>query len=781
MAKTLVIVESPAKARTIKRYLGRGFEVEATMGHIKDLPKSTLGIDIENGFTPSYKIIPDKKDVVKKIRTRARNADFVYLASDPDREGEAIAWHVAQEIGGPGSTVRRVTFHEITKRSIEEAMKNPKELNRPLYDAQMARRSMDRIVGYTMSPLLWKKVKRGLSAGRVQSVALRLVCMRQEEIESFVPKEYWSIDALLGTPAGGKFTARVVRPKDIPDEESARAVVEAISSAPHIRIESITRQVRQKNPPPPFITSTLQQAASNRLRFPARKTMRIAQQLYEGLPIGGDEITGLITYMRTDSPVVSQEAVQAVRAYIPQTFGRAYLPERPRTYKAKKTAQEAHEAIRPTDLRYTPESLRRHLDKDQYALYELIWKRFIASQMSSASFDQTTVEISAAEVGLRAVGTIMTFDGFLKLYDTGGEKGEEILPESLSEGEILACLKLDPQQHFTQPPPKYTEASLIKELEEKGIGRPSTYAPTISTLVDRGYVSMEGRTISPTELGRDVNALLVKHYPNILDIGFTARMEDSLDLIEEGRSAYTEVMGAFYSTYNAEHESASINMENLRAEARPSGIQCPACGRDMLIKLGKNGYFLGCAGYPDCKSTMEFTRDDMGRIVPAQKAPPQETGQTCEKCGAPMVEKRGRFGPFLACSNYPDCRNTRRITSPPEPTDKVCDKCGAPMVLRHGRYGGFLSCSAYPACKNIMPASIGLACPIPGCPGEIVRQRSKKGKSFYTCSEKSCGFISWTKPLAGECPLCGSKTFVRKGKRTACANPSCAHSEDGEP
>ncbi|HPI92466.1 MAG TPA: type I DNA topoisomerase [Deltaproteobacteria bacterium] len=778
MAKSLVIVESPAKARTIKRYLGKGFEVEATMGHIKDLPKSKLGIEIEQGFSPSYKVIPDKRDVVKKIKGHADKADIVYLASDPDREGEAIAWHVAEEIRKPDTAVRRITFHEITKKAIEEALKNPKELNRQLYDAQMARRSMDRIVGYTMSPLLWKKVKRGLSGGRVQSVALRLICMRQEEIESFTSREYWTVEATLQTPSGDSFTAKVILPKEIPDELTASKVVEAIRSAPAILIRSIARQVRAKNPLPPFITSTLQQASSSKLRFSAKKTMMIAQQLYEGLPIGGDEITGLITYMRTDSPVVSEEAMGEVRRYIPEVFGQAYLPEKPRRYKAKKTAQEAHEAIRPTSLLNTPEALRPYLSDDQYTVYDLIWKRFIASQMSSASFNQTTVDIAAGDIGLRSSGSVMTFDGFLKIYDTNGEEDESTLPDTLNEGDRLACSKLGPEQHFTQPPPRYTEASLIKELEEKGIGRPSTYAPTLSTIVDRGYVRMESRSFVPTELGRDVNSLLVKHYPNILDIGFTAKMEDSLDLIEEGQSAYEKVMGDFFRTYNTEHEQAAQNMENIRAEARPSGILCETCGKDMLIKLGRNGYFLGCAGYPDCTNTKEFARDESGKIVPVEEKKAEETGETCEKCGSPMVVKRGRFGQFLACSNYPECKNTKRITKAPEPTDRVCDKCGAQMVIRQGRFGPFLACSAYPKCKNIMPFPLGVKCPMPGCTGEIVQQRSKKGKSFYSCSLKECKFISWTKPVIQECPRCGSGILIRKGTKLTCANPECSHSED---
>jgi DNA topoisomerase-1 len=777
MAKSLVIVESPAKARTIKRYLGKGFEVEATMGHIKDLPKSVLGIDIEKGFTPQYKVIPDKKDIVKKIKGYAADAKAVFLASDPDREGEAIAWHVAEEIKKPGSSVYRITFHEITKKAIDEAIKTPKELNKPLYDAQMARRSMDRIVGYTMSPLLWKKVKRGLSGGRVQSVALRLICMRQEEIESFTAKEYWTIEADLTTPGGDTFTAKVVNPKEIPDEQAARSIVEAIRQAPEILIRKITRQVRSKNPLPPFITSTLQQAASSRLRYSAKKIMMIAQQLYEGLPIGGGDITGLITYMRTDSPVVSEEALREVRQYIPGEYGEAYLPEKPRRFKAKKSAQEAHEAIRPTSLRNTPGSLRQYLKDDQYALYELIWKRFIASQMKSATFDQTTVDISASDVGLRANGSVMTFDGFLKVYQVNGDDDDEgRLPDSLRENDPLKLNKIDKKQHFTQPPPRYTEASLIKELEEKGIGRPSTYAPTISTIQERGYVKMESRAFIPTELGRDVNALLVKHYPNILDIGFTAKMEDSLDKIEEGEAGYGKVMEDFYLAYNSEHVKAVENMENLRAEQRLSGIKCEVCGKDMLIKLGKNGYFLGCSGYPECTSTKEFTRDETGKILPVQASMPEDTGEVCVNCGSPMVMKRGRFGPFLACSKYPECKTTKRITKT-ETTDRVCDKCGSPMVVRQGKFGPFLACSAYPRCKNIMPYPLGLKCAMPGCTGEIVQQKSKRGKMFYACSNKDCKFISWTKPVAKACPECGAAFLIKKGNRLECPNPDCTHNE----
>jgi len=778
MSKSLVIVESPTKARTIKRYLGKGFNVEATMGHIKDLPKSVLGVEIDKGFEPDYKVKPEKRDVVKKLKALASSADHIYLASDPDREGEAIAWHIAEEIKKSKAATYRIIFHEITKRAIDDALQHPKELNKSLYEAQMARRSMDRIVGYTMSPLLWKKVKRGLSAGRVQSVAVRLICMRQEEIEAFIPREYWTIDAGLKTPDGEEITAKVVKPKEIPDEESANNIEKTIEDAKDITVSRIKKQVRNKHPLPPFITSTLQQAASGRLRFSAKKTMMIAQQLYEGLSIGAGEISGLITYMRTDSPVVSKDAITQARDFIPKTYGKDYLPDKPRQFKAKKSAQEAHEAIRPTGIENTPEALKPHLNKDQHALYELIWRRFMASQMSSAVFDQTSIDISASDVGLRVTGSILRFDGFLRLYLVQEEK-DTLLPKDIAEGDILALNKIDKKQHFTQPPPRYTEATLIKELEERGIGRPSTYAPIISTIQDRGYVNMVSRAFVPTELGRDVNALLVKNYPNILNIGFTAMMEDTLDKVEEGKTDYLKIMKDFYKTYNTEHEQAITQMTNLRAEHRPSGLKCEICGEDLLIKLGKNGHFLGCSGYPECKNTREFTRDENGRIILAEIKTPEPTDEVCSKCGAQMIVKNGKFGQFLACSKYPDCKNTAPINKTEE-TDKICDKCGSPMVVRHGRYGPFLACSDYPKCKNIKPYPLGLKCPIPSCKGEILQQRSKRGKMFYSCSEEDCKFLSWTKPVKKKCPKCSCEFMVKKDNLLVCPNPECDHEEDNE-
>jgi len=776
MGKSLVIVESPTKAKTIKRYLGKDFEVHATMGHIKDLPKSVLGVDIDKDFAPNYKVKPEKKDVVKKLRKLAEDADHIFLASDPDREGEAIAWHIWEELSKGNGDVGRIIFHEITKKAIDQAIKEPLPLNKSLYDAQKARRVMDRIVGYTMSPLLWKKVKRGLSGGRVQSVAVRLICTRQEEIESFVSQEYWTIDVSLITPSGDELSAHVVKPKEIPDEQASHMAADAIRNAAKISIEKIKKQVRQKNPVPPFITSTLQQAASSRLRFSAKKTMMIAQQLYEGIALGGDEMTGLITYMRTDSPVVSGEAIEQARSFIPEAFGKAYLPEKPRQYQAKKSAQQAHEAIRPTDVRHTPDAVKAHLNKDQQSLYELIWKRFVSSQMANAVFDQTSIDISAGTVDLRAAGSIMRFDGFLKAYGQQDEK-DTLLPESIAENDVLSLKDICEKQHFTQPPPRYTEASLIKELEERGIGRPSTYAPIISTIQDRGYVNMEQRAFTPTELGRDVNELLVKHYPNILDIGFTAKMEDSLDELEEGKSDYLKTMSSFYDTYRKEHEEASAGMENLRAVHRPSGVLCEVCGKEMLIKLGKNGYFLGCSGYPECTNTKEFTRDENGKILSVAQEEPEVSDMACEKCGSPMVLKKGKFGPFYACKAYPACTNTKPAVKT-EATDKVCEKCGSPMVVRSGRYGPFLACSNYPTCKNIQPYPLGLKCPVPGCTGDIQQQRSRKGKMYYSCSVKDCTFISWSKPVQKSCPVCGAGFLVKKGKSLTCPNPECDYNEE---
>ena len=733
MARSLMLVESPTKARTIKRYLGKRFDVEATMGHIKDLPKTTIGVDLENGFKLNYRVKPDKRDLVKRLKKLANSADEVYLASDPDREGEAIAWHVAEELSKTGKKVRRITFHEITKNAIEEAVNNPRGLDSALYNAQMARRAIDRIVGYTMSPLLWKRVKRGLSAGRVQSVALSMICAREEEIEAFIPREFWTVEALLETQNHEEIIAKVVKPKDIATEIEAEDVARQIESTPKIVISGIVKRKKKRNPSPPFITSTLQQEASRRLMFSAKKTMVIAQQLYEGIQLGSMGPEGLITYMRTDSPVISTNAMTAVREFIQSSIGKEYLPDKPNVYKAKKTAQEAHEAIRPTDVHRTPDTLKDYLDNDQLRLYELIWKRFVASQMKSAVFEQTTVDIDASGVKLRATGSVLLFDGYMKVYNSRDTK-DKLLPKGLSKGQLLKLVETRPEQHFTQPPARYTEATLIKELEEKGIGRPSTYAPTISTIQERGYVKKDKGVFLPTELGRDVSRLLVKNYPNIINVGFTARMEDTLDEIEEGKKTYVESMEAFYSRYIKEHSKAEKEMENLKTEPRPSGIKCDLCGREMLIKIGRNGYFLGCSGYPECRNTKDFTRDEKGNIVVIE--PPKPDGDSL-----------------------------------------ICDKCGAPMVVKHGKYGPFLACSNYPECKNIMPYTIGLSCPVPGCNGEITIRRTKKGRTFYACSNDKCDFVAWSKPVEKKCPLCGADFLLRKGNKLICPNPKCSYEE----
>jgi DNA topoisomerase-1 len=784
MTKSLVIVESPTKAKTIKKYLGKEFEVEATMGHIKDLPKSKLGIDIENDFNADYHVMPNKKEVVKKLKKLAKAASHIYLASDPDREGEAIAWHVAEELEDKKKTTQRITFHEITKQAIEEAIKHPKQLDANLYNAQMARRSMDRIVGYTMSPLLWNRVKRGLSAGRVQSVAVKLICDRQDEIEKFIPQEYWSVEAKLATQDGNEFIAKVVDPKEILNEASALSIKEKIETAASIEISEIKKKTKNRNPYAPFITSTLQQEASKKLRFSAKKTMVIAQQLYEGINLGERGPTGLITYMRTDSPNVSAEAIGKARSLI-FAMGKEYLPDSPRIYKAKKSAQEAHEAIRPTGIEDTPESIKNHLTKDQFLLYDLIWKRFIASQMMPAVFDQTSVEIMAGNIHLRWTGSVLRFDGFLRVYITESDDDEESEEKGLPLGDLKTGQKLnlrgiDPKQHFTQPPPRYTEASLIKELEEKGIGRPSTYAPTISTIQTRGYVKLESGAFSPTELGRDVNSLLVAHYPRILDVHFTAKMEDGLDLVEEGKKDYLDTMKSFYHTFSKEHQVAEEEMKNLKREMRPSGIMCEKCGKDMIIRLGKSGHFLGCSGWPECANTKNFTRDASGKIVVKEPVPldinPEES--VCENCGAPMVIKEGRFGQFLACSKYPECKTTARIKQQPQPTDKICEKCGSPVVLRRGRFGPFLACSNYPKCKTILPMTTGIKCPMPGCKGELVAKKTKARKTFYSCSNKECDFVSWTKPVEQKCPKCEATFLLRKGDKLHCPNPACDHEEE---
>ncbi len=735
--KSLVIVESPAKARTLSTILGPTYDVRASVGHIRDLPKSALGVDIEHGFQPRYVVPPEKRDVVKKLKEAVDGADVVYLATDPDREGEAISWHLAQATGLDPNRYRRVVFHEITPQAVTEAFRHPRGIDQRLVEAQQARRVLDRLVGYKISPLLWQKIRRGLSAGRVQSVALRMIVEREREIESFQPQEYWTIDASLAKPGTpDTFTARLYgrasqRKLDIPNEEQASALVAELRDA-SVRVRDVkTRQVRRR-PQPPFTTSTLQQEASRRFGFTAKRTMALAQQLYEGVDVAGNGRVGLITYMRTDSVHMAESARQEARDVIAQQWGESYLPPSPRVYKTKtKGAQEAHEAIRPTSVARTPDSVRRWLTADQLKLYTLIWQRMVACQMADAVYDQTTVEVEATPrdnprdpLYLRATCSVLAFLGYRAVYqetkDDGSAEDDEARLPALAQGDTLEVRDVTPEQHFTEPPPRYTEATLVKALEENGIGRPSTYAPIISTIIERGYVAREGRTLKPLDLGIVVNDLLVQQFPSVVDVGFTAEMEEDLDHIARGERAWQPVVEEFY---------------------RP-------------------------------------LEEALARAAKAPKVV-QETGEACEKCAKPMVLRWGRFGRFLACTGFPECRNTRPVEEEaqeamPETTE-TCPECGAPMAVRRGRFGMFLACTRYPECKGTkrLERKVGVSCPRCG-QGDVVQRQTRRGRrrTFYGCSRfPECDFTSWSRPLAEPCPNCGARTLVAAARgRARCAS-----------
>jgi DNA topoisomerase-1 len=772
MSKSLIIVESPAKARTIANYLKDDYVIKASVGHVKDLPESRLGVDIENGFMPQYQVIKGKIKVLKELKRAAEKADAVYLATDPDREGEAIAWHIAEELNRPPEKMHRVLFNEITARSIREAILTPQRLDQDKFEAQQARRILDRLVGYLISPLLWDKVRRGLSAGRVQSVAVRLICEREKEIQAFVPQEYWTIQALLEGSSPPSFTATLVRmdskKAEIKKKEEAQAILQDLSLC-SFAVKEIERKERRKNPPPPYITSQLQQEAWRKLRFTAKKTMAVAQRLYEGVELGQEGPIGLITYMRTDSVRISPEAVQEVRGFIAEKFGPDYLPEKPNFYKSRKTAQEAHEAIRPTSVSRHPEVVKPFLNSDQFALYDLIWNRFVACQMNPAVYDQTSVDIQAGKYLFRATGSILLFPGFRALYiettdENGeGEKQEEGRLPDLSVGEGLKALQITPEQHFTQPSPRYTEATLIRELEEKGIGRPSTYAAILDNIQEREYVAKEKGRLFPTELGCLVSDLLVENFPDILDVQFTAQMEDELDKVEEGRLPWVQALEDFYEPFQKDLEKAKVQMQDVKGKGVPTDLQCEKCGAPMVIKLGRHGQFLACSHYPECKNTKEFHRNGTGEIAIVQEEPVQEN---CEKCGAPMVTKKGRFGKFLACSNYPQCKNTKKIVvngegkmevAQDEKSSETCEKCGAPMLIKTGRFGKFLACSNYPACKNtkkITPAGGKAEAAQPTLTGEnceqcgspLVYRRGRFGQ-FIACSNyPKCRFTKKITP-----------------------------------
>lgn len=710
MGKSLVIVESPAKAKTINKFLGKDYVVIASVGHLKDLPKSKLGIDIENGFEPFYEIIKGKANTLKELKKAGKTADKIFLAPDPDREGEAIAWHIADEIDKGRKKTFRVLFNEITEKAVTDAIAHPTVLDQHKFEAQQARRVLDRLVGYQVSPILWDKVRRGLSAGRVQSVAVRLICDREREIQAFVPREYWSETAEFTHSSGGVFKAKLAKKDgkkfEINNEQESNAVLSDLKGASY-SVDEIEKKETKRNPAAPFITSKLQQEASRKLGYTAKKTMMLAQQLYEGVDIGEDNPVGLISYMRTDSTRISNEAVASAREFISTKFGPEYLPAKPNIYKSKKKSQDAHEAIRPTYFQYTPESVAKHLSKDQLRLYQLIWNRFIACQMNPAIIDQTRVQIGARGYTFNASGSSIKFPGFMAVYIEGQdveEEKEEMIPPSLAKGDALKLVALVPEQHFTQPPPRFTEATLVKELEENGIGRPSTYAAIISTIQDREYVIKDKTQLKPTELGFMVTDLLVVSFPEILDVEFTAHMEEELDSIEEGQLEWRKAMEEFYGPFRESLEKAKKDMKNVKAEEVPTDIVCEKCSRHMVIKWGRKGKFLACSGYPECKNTKDFETDEHGKVVVVVRAA-ETTDTLCPKCSKPMTVKSGRFGKFLACSDYPDCKST-------------------------------------------LPFSTGIPCPNDDG-GMLVERRTKKGRTFFSCSKyPKCEYATWELPKA---------------------------------
>ncbi|MGA1825318.1 MAG: type I DNA topoisomerase [bacterium] len=796
MARSLIIVESPTKIKTLKKILGTAYSIKASVGHIKDLPKDALGVDIAHDFKPHYITIRGKGSVIAEIKKAAAEADKIYLAADPDREGEAISWHIANELNGKKDNIYRVLFNEITRRGVTKALESPDRIDIKKVNAQQARRIMDRIVGYQISPLLWKKVRWGLSAGRVQSVAVRLICDREREIRAFIKEEYWFIIANLKGENPPQFSAKLHHYKGkkitVPSEEKALAIQSDLENS-SFHIKSIKRKEQKKYPVAPFITSSLQQEASRVHRFSAKRTMFLAQKIYEGKEINNEGSVGLITYIRTDSPRVAQESQDETREYIKAKFGNAYMPPKPRHFKGKKGTQDAHEAIRPTSIWRDPESIKPFLEEDEYKLYKLIWRRFLASQMADALFDVTTIEIEANDYLFRASGSVMKFEGFLKIYkerteakasDKEDDEKEQKLP-LLKDGEILELINIKPEQHFTQPPPYYTEARLIKDLEDKGIGRPSTYATILSTITTRDYIKKDGRQLRPTELGFLITDLLIDNFPDILDVKFTASMEDKLDQIEAGQQEWIKMLHAFYKPFNNNLESAKENMRDIKQQAFPTDIMCDQCSQPMVIKWGKNGEFLACSTYPTCKNTKEFERTEEGKI---QIKEPEKSERACDKCGSPMIVKHGRYGSFLGCSAYPKCKNiisldkdTNQNNKPTETgtqlTDKKCQKCGSPMAIKNGRYGKFLSCSKYPACKSIMPLSLGITCPMPDCNGELVVKKTKKGKPFYGCNNyPKCEFALWQRPIAEKCPQCGFHFMIEgRGKNGTfqCGNKEC--------
>jgi DNA topoisomerase-1 len=741
--RALVVVESPTKVKTIAKYLDGKYVVKASMGHVRDLPKSHLGVDPKKNFKPKYVVTPTKKKVLEELVKAAEKADTLYVATDPDREGEAIGWHLAQELPIDKKKVYRITFNEITQRAVRAAFERPGRIDLKKVDAQQARRVLDRLVGYTLSPLLWKKIRRGLSAGRVQSVAVRLIVDREREIQAFNPVEYWTLHARLKAALPPEFVATL---REVDGEKAAlatgeatQALVDSLEGARFI-VRSVTRGERKRNPAPPFITSTLQQDAGRKLGYSAKKTMTVAQQLYEGLEVGGEGPVGLITYMRTDSVRVAAEAQQEARQWATERIGAEYVPETPPAYKSRGSAQEAHEAIRPSDVARDPKSVARFLTKDQLALYRLIWERFMASQLMPAVYDTVAADITAGNTVFRAQGQTMKFKGFTAVYvesreedDVAAEEDAESAVPALEEGEVLTRLGLDPKQHFTQPPPRFTEASLIKTLEELGIGRPSTYASILSTIInDRGYVHRERRTLFPTQLGIEVTDLLLPFFRDIMNVEFTAQMEGELDKVEEGELKWADAVQDFYTPFQRDLKAAEKQMPELKG-----GV---------------------------------------------------ETGEACPECGEPLKERWGRFGKFIACSAYPDCKYKKNLpgNERPEdqPTDDICPTCGRAMVIKHGRFGKFIACSGYPECKTTKPVTLGIDCP-ECAKGQLVERRSRKGRTFFGCSAyPDCSFVLWQRPVTEPCPKCAAPFLterVARGRRVQrCWREGCDFSREAE-
>ncbi len=726
MPKSLVIVESDAKSKTINRFLGKNYIVKASVGHVKNLPKNRLGVDVDNGFEPEYITIRGRGKVLKELKQLSSSSDSVFIATDPDREGEAIAYHLANEIRSANDNIHRVLFHEITEKAIQEAIQHPLPIDQEKVEAQKARRVMDRLVGYQVSPFLWKTVFRGLSAGRVQSVALRLVCEREDEIAGFVSEEYWSLEAELRTKDQEVFNSHLIRisGKDflIPDETTAEQHVAALEALEFIVSDVNTKEV-ERHPYPPYTTSTMQQDGARRLGMTTKQIMAVAQQLYEGVDLPEGRV-GLITYMRTDSTRIAGSAVEDVRQYIADNFGLEYVPPKPRFYKNKKSAQDAHEAIRPTSMRRPPKTVASYLTPNQRKLYELIWNRFVACQMRSSRLLQTIIDVTAGDYLFRTTGSVIQFRGFMQAYPLAKEKEEDVkIPRHIQKEDPLDLMALHPQQHFTKPPPRYNESSLVKELDNKGIGRPSTYALIISTLMDRKYVEKDGRSLQATELGMAVNRILIKQFPDIFNVGFTARMEEELDQIVSGEKDRPQVLNDFYGPFSEAIEHAMEKKEEIKESLlEETDERCPKCGRELVVKWGRNGRFIACTGYPECRYTKPLEEESV------------ETDHVCDDCGARMVVKVGRFGRFLACSNYPDCKFTK-------------------------------------------PLSTGVPCPQEGCGGQIVERKSRRGRTFFGCSNyPKCRFATWYRPVPKECPQCRhpymeEKSSKAKGHYLQC--PQC--------